>query len=229
MTFPEFNAGVALTGDANVQAALALPQRRGVYRNFFKRLLDVSAIVLAAPVVVPVVAVLAVAVARDGGKPFYSQMRVGKGGKRFRMWKLRSMVCDADDRMEEYLAAHPEARLEWDLTQKLKQDPRITRMGKILRSSSLDELPQLWNVLMGEMSLVGPRPIMVSQQVIYPGVAYYALRPGCTGYWQTAGRNRTTFEARAEYDGAYEESLTLWTDVKILFGTIGVMLKGTGY
>ena len=119
--------------------------------------------------------------------------------------------------------------MEWDLTQKLKEDPRITRMGKILRSSSLDELPQLWNVLMGEMSLVGPRPIMVSQQVIYPGVAYYALRPGCTGYWQTAGRNRTTFEARAEYDGAYEESLTLWTDVKILFGTIGVMLKGTGY
>jgi lipopolysaccharide/colanic/teichoic acid biosynthesis glycosyltransferase len=229
MTFPEFNAAVGLTGDANVQAALALPHKPGLYRNFFKRALDVTAILLAAPVVVPVVAALAVAVARDGGKPFYSQMRVGKNGKRFRMWKLRSMVCDADERMEDYLAAHPEARLEWDLTQKLKDDPRITRMGKFLRQSSLDELPQLWNVFRGEMSLVGPRPIMLSQQVIYPGVEYYALRPGCTGYWQTAGRNRTTFEARAEYDTAYEHNLSLGTDLKILVATVGVMAKGTGY
>lgn len=229
MTFPEFNSGQGLTGDANVQAAMAMPPRPGLYRNLFKRAFDITAIVLAAPVVVPVVAALAIAVARDGGKPFYSQMRVGQGGKRFRMWKLRSMVCDADERMEDYLAAHPEARLEWDLTQKLKDDPRITPMGKIIRTTSLDELPQLWNVLKGEMSLVGPRPIMVSQQVIYPGVAYYLLRPGCTGFWQTAGRNRTTFEARAEYDTAYEEQLSLWTDVKILFGTISVMLRGTGY
>lgn len=228
MTFPELNAGLALTGDPNVQAARALPRRRGVYRNFLKRALDVTAIMLAAPVVVPMVAVLAVAVARDGGKPFYSQMRVGKDGKRFRMWKLRSMVCDADERMEEYLAAHPEARLEWDLTQKLREDPRITRFGKILRQTSLDELPQLWNVFKGEMSLVGPRPIMLSQQVIYPGVAYYLLRPGCTGLWQTAGRNRTTFEARADYDATYEETLSLANDLKILLSTVGVMLRGTG-
>lgn len=229
MTFPEFSAGLTMPGDANVQAAHALPPRKGIYRHAFKRILDVSIIVLAAPVVVPVVAALAVAVARDGGKPFYSQMRVGRGGKRFRMWKLRSMVSDADERMEDYLAAHPEARVEWDSTQKLKHDPRITAVGKILRQTSLDELPQLWNVLMGEMSLVGPRPIMLSQQVIYPGVAYYLLRPGCTGFWQTAGRNRTTFEARAEYDTAYEEALSFKTDLKILFDTIGVMLRGTGY
>ena len=228
MTFPEFNAGFGLPGDANVQAALALPHRPGAYRNFFNRVFDVTAIAMAAPVVVPVVAALALMVARDGGKPFYSQMRVGKGGKRFRMWKLRSMVCDADERMEDYLAAHPEARLEWDSTQKLRDDPRITRTGKILRQTSLDELPQLWNVLMGEMSLVGPRPIMLSQQVIYPGVAYYLLRPGCTGLWQTAGRNRTTFEARAEYDDAYEANLSLGTDVRILLDTVGVMLRGTG-
>lgn len=229
MTFPQFTKGTALSSDPNVLAAQALPRRRGIYRNFVKRAFDVTAILLAAPVIVPVVAVLAVAVARDGGKPFYSQVRIGKGGKRFRMWKLRSMVCDADERMEDYLASHPEARLEWDLTQKLKEDPRITRVGKLLRQSSLDELPQLWNVFKGEMSLVGPRPIMLSQQAIYPGVEYYALRPGCTGYWQTAGRNRTTFEARAEYDTAYETSLTLTTDLKILMATVGVMLKGTGY
>ena len=229
MTFPEFSAGLGLPGDANVRAAQALPPRRGLYRHAFKRVLDISIILLAAPVVVPVVAALAVVVARDGGKPFYSQMRVGRGGRRFRMWKLRSMVSDADERMEDYLAANPEARVEWDTTQKLKHDPRITAVGKVLRQTSLDELPQLWNVLMGEMSLVGPRPIMLSQQVIYPGVAYYLLRPGCTGFWQTAGRNRTTFEARAEYDTAYEDALSLKTDVKILFDTIGVMLRGTGY
>ena len=228
MTFPEFSAGLGLPGDANVMAAQAMPPRKGIYRNLFKRALDVTAIVMAAPVVVPVVAALAIMVARDGGKPFYSQMRVGKNGRRFRMWKLRSMVVDADARMEDYLAAHPEARLEWDSTQKLKDDPRVTPLGKILRQTSLDELPQLWNVFVGEMSLVGPRPIMLSQQVIYPGVAYYTLRPGCTGFWQTAGRNRTTFEARAEYDTAYEAALSLKTDMKLLLHTVGVMLRGTG-
>ena len=228
MSFPEFSPGLTLTSDANVEAALAAPPRPGFYRNAFKRVLDVSAIVMAAPVVVPLVAVLAFVVARDGGKPFYSQIRVGKGGKRFRMWKLRSMVCDADARMDDFLAAHPEARLEWDLTQKLKDDPRITPFGKILRQTSLDELPQLWNVLVGEMSLVGPRPIMLSQQMIYPGAAYYKLRPGCTGLWQTAGRNRTTFEARADYDAIYEESLSFWGDCKILLNTVGVMIRGTG-
>lgn len=228
VTFPEFNTGLGHAVDANVSAARSMAPRKGLYRNVFKRVFDFTAIVMAAPVVVPVVAALALLVARDGGKPFYSQMRVGKSGKRFRMWKLRSMVLDADARMEDYLAAHPEARLEWDLTQKLKDDPRITRIGRILRQTSLDELPQLWNVLRGEMSLVGPRPIMLSQQSIYPGVAYYLLRPGCTGFWQTAGRNRTTFEARVEYDNAYEESLSLKTDLKILLGTVGVMVKGTG-
>lgn len=228
VTFPEFNTGLGHAVDANVSAARSMAPRKGLYRNVFKRVFDVTAIVMAAPVVVPVVAALALLVARDGGKPFYSQMRVGKSGKRFRMWKLRSMVLDADARMEDYLAAHPDARLEWDLTQKLKDDPRITRIGRILRQTSLDELPQLWNVLRGEMSLVGPRPIMLSQQSIYPGVAYYLLRPGCTGFWQTAGRNRTTFEARVEYDNAYEESLSLKTDLKILLGTVGVMVKGTG-
>jgi exopolysaccharide production protein ExoY len=145
------------------------------------------------------------------------------------MWKLRSMVCDADARMEDYLASNPDARLEWDSTQKLKADPRITKVGKFLRKCSLDELPQLWNVLLGDMSLVGPRPMMINQQQMYPGMAYYALRPGITGYWQTAGRNRTTFEARAEFDDAYEAELSLMTDVKVLAATVAVVVNGTGY
>lgn len=211
------------------QLVQVTPSGRGPYRRLFKRLLDVTAILMAVPVVVPIVAVAAVLVARDGGSPFYTQMRVGRGGRRFRMWKLRSMVCDADARMADYLASDPVARQEWDSTQKLKADPRITSFGKFLRKSSLDELPQLWNVLIGDMSLVGPRPMMVSQQVLYPGMAYYALRPGITGYWQTAGRNRTTFEARAEYDDAYEAELSLVADVKVLAATVGVVVHGTGY
>ncbi len=175
------------------------------------------------------VAGLAILVARDGGSPFYTQERLGKGGKVFRMWKLRSMVTDADARMESYLAGNPEARAEWDSTQKLKNDPRITPFGQFLRRSSLDELPQLWNVLKGDMSLVGPRPMMVNQRSIYPGTAYYNLRPGITGYWQTAGRNKTTFEARAEFDAAYDAEVTLMTDLRILARTVGVVLKGTGY
>jgi lipopolysaccharide/colanic/teichoic acid biosynthesis glycosyltransferase len=184
---------------------------------------------MAVPVVLPVIAVAALMVARDGGSPFYTQMRVGMGGRAFRMWKLRTMVCDADSRMEAYLAENPAARLEWDSTQKLKADPRITKMGKFLRKSSLDELPQLWNVVLGDMSLVGPRPMMINQQNLYPGKAYYALRPGITGYWQTAGRNRTTFEARAEYDDAYEANVSLVADIKVLAATVGVVVNGTGY
>jgi lipopolysaccharide/colanic/teichoic acid biosynthesis glycosyltransferase len=204
------------------------PRRGGVYRRAFKRALDVAVILAAAPVVLPVVAGLALAVARDGGRPFYCQVRVGRNGRPFLMWKLRSMVPDADARMEAYLASNPEARAEWDSTQKLREDPRITPFGQFLRKSSLDELPQLWNVLRGDMSLVGPRPMMLNQQSLYPGQGYYELRPGVTGYWQTAGRNRTTFEARAAYDDAYEADLTLMTDLRILARTVGVVLKGTG-
>ncbi len=207
---------------------LTLPRRRGAYRNFFKRLLDIVAILMAVPIVLPVILMLAVLVARDGGSPFYSQLRVGKGGRSFRMWKLRSMVIDADMRLEDWLAASPAARAEWVSTQKLRNDPRITPFGHFLRRSSLDELPQLWNVLKGDMSLVGPRPMMLNQREIYPGTAYYALRPGVTGYWQTAGRNRTTFEARAEYDTVYEEQLSLTTDLGILARTVGVVMRGTG-
>ncbi len=200
----------------------------GVYRSVFKRVLDVSAIVMAAPVVLPIVAVLAFGVARDGGSPFYTQSRIGKDGRIFRMWKLRSMVRDADRQMQDLLSRDPAARAEWETSQKLRNDPRVTSFGRFLRRSSLDELPQLWNVLTGDMSLVGPRPMMVNQQSLYPGSAYYALRPGITGYWQTSGRNQTTFAARAEFDTVYEEGLSLVTDLRILVRTVNVVLKGTG-
>jgi exopolysaccharide production protein ExoY len=205
------------------------PRPPGLYRQVFKRGFDIAAVVIAAPIILPLIAGLAFAVRRDGGGAFYTQKRVGQNGRHFRMWKLRSMVIDADDRMVAYLADNPQARTEWDQTQKLKRDPRITPFGQFLRKSSLDELPQLWNVLIGEMSLVGPRPIMLNQQALYPGAAYYRLRPGITGFWQTSGRNATTFEARADYDASYDAKLSLITDVRVLSRTVGVVMKCTGY
>ncbi|MFV0492091.1 MAG: sugar transferase [Pseudorhodobacter sp.] len=191
--------------------------------------MDITAVFLAAPVVLPIVAVFAIMVRQDGGSAFYTQDRVGQNGRSFRMWKLRSMVSDADARMSDYLATNPTARVEWERTQKLKSDPRITPLGSFLRSSSLDELPQLWNILKGDMSLVGPRPMMLSQKTLYPGNAYYRLRPGLTGPWQISGRNDTTFEARADFDAEYERRLAFGTDLGILLRTVGVVLKGTGY
>lgn len=231
ISIPEFPEGRAVSQVVPTQAGalIVAPVTRGMYRNLGKRVLDVTAILMAAPVVVPLVAALAVLVALDGGKPFYTQQRIGLHGRRFRMWKLRSMVADADTRMAEHLEQHPAAKAEWDVTQKLKNDPRITKVGRVLRRSSLDELPQLWNVLIGDMSLVGPRPMMTSQQALYPGTAYYGLRPGITGYWQTAGRNATTFEARSGFDAAYDADLSLATDARVLVRTVGVVLKATGY
>jgi lipopolysaccharide/colanic/teichoic acid biosynthesis glycosyltransferase len=202
--------------------------RPGFYRNHGKRIVDVLLVVLAVPFLVPLVAALAVLVALDGGRPFYTQMRVGMHGRHFRMWKLRSMVVDADARLAAHLAADPAARREWDETQKLRHDPRVTRFGAFLRKSSLDELPQPWNVLTGDMSLVGPRPMMPTQEELYPSPAYYAVRPGVTGYWQIAGRGRTSFAARARYDAAYVEDLSLATDLIVLVRTVGVVLRGTG-
>jgi lipopolysaccharide/colanic/teichoic acid biosynthesis glycosyltransferase len=201
----------------------------GLYRSRIKRALDVLAVLAAAPLVLPLVALLALLVRRDGGPAFYVQTRLGRGGRPYRMWKLRSMVVDADARMERHLAACPSARTEWDATQKLKEDPRITAMGRLLRKSSLDELPQLWNVLRGDMSLVGPRPMMPGQRVLYPGRAYFRLRPGITGPWQVSHRNGTTFAARAGFDAAYEREMSFLTDTRLLLATVRVVLRATGY
>lgn len=204
-------------------------RRAGFYRSAGKRLFDLAAVLLAMPFVLPLVLVMAGLVALDGGKPFYSQERIGRGGRVFRMIKLRSMVHNAEARLEEHLAADAAARAEWDATQKLKRDPRITPLGRFLRRSSLDELPQLFNVLRGDMSLVGPRPMMVSQKALYPGTAYYALRPGLTGLWQVSDRNESTFAARAGFDADYEDRLSFRTDLAILLRTVRVVVDCTGY
>lgn len=199
-----------------------------VYRKLAKRPLDVLLVVMSLPLVLPLVFLLAFIVLREGGNPFYSQTRIGRDGKYYRMWKLRSMVVDADQRLSAYLEQNPAARREWDETQKLRDDPRVTRFGRLLRRSSLDELPQLWNVLKGDMSLVGPRPMLPEQKDLYSGKGYYDLRPGITGFWQTSGRNATSFAARAWYDDRYERDLSLTSDIAILVRTFGVVLRATG-
>jgi exopolysaccharide production protein ExoY len=214
-------------------AAPALPDTAedtgGLYRRAGKRVLDILLVLLALPVVLPVVLALALAVARDGGNPFYRQKRIGREGAPYTMWKLRSMVLEADNKLEACLAADPAARAEWDSTQKLKSDPRITRFGRLLRKSSLDELPQLWNVLKGDMSLVGPRPMMPDQQPLYPGTAYFRLRPGITGLWQVSERNNSTFADRAGFDAQYDRDLSFATDAALILATVRVVLRATGH
>jgi exopolysaccharide production protein ExoY len=201
----------------------------GFYRRFAKRLIDLMLVASAMPAVIPIMIVLAVLIKIDGGPVFYSQQRVGLGGRTFRMWKLRSMVVNADQMLQELLDRDPDARQEWDETQKLKRDPRITPVGHAIRKTSLDELPQIWNVLVGDMSLVGPRPFLPEQKDLYAGRDYYQLRPGLTGLWQVNDRNGTSFSARVVYDSQYYEQLSLRTDAQILMETITVVLRGTGY
>lgn len=201
----------------------------GFYSRYLKRPLDILIVLLALPLVLPIALVVLVMITREGGSPFYSQMRLGKSGRSFRMWKFRSMVVNADRQLAEYLDANPAAREEWDRSQKLKHDPRITRFGRFIRKSSLDELPQLWNVLIGEMSIVGPRPMMVDQAVHYPGADYYHMRPGVTGLWQITDRNDSSFAERAGFDAEYARGLSLKNDVSIVAKTFGVVLRCTGY
>ncbi|MDA8586159.1 sugar transferase [Rhodobacteraceae bacterium] len=201
----------------------------GFYGSAFKRLLDVTLVLIAVPFLAPFFVIIGVVIfSKDRHSPFFLQERIGRNGKRFRMWKFRTMVPNAEAQLQRHLDENPKARAEWDSKQKLASDPRCTKIGKLLRRSSMDELPQLLNVLMGDMSLVGPRPMMPDQQALYPGQGYYRLRPGMTGSWQVSARSASTFAARAGYDDTYEQSLSFSNDVSIVAKTVGVVLRGTG-
>jgi lipopolysaccharide/colanic/teichoic acid biosynthesis glycosyltransferase len=211
-----------------VEDALNAAPNTRFYRDTLKRAIDIVLVLVAALPVLIVLLALAAVISRDGASPIYLQKRVGRNGRIFYMWKLRSMVANADALLEEHLARDPAMRREWDHAQKLRNDPRITRIGHVIRKTSIDELPQLWNVLVGDMSLVGPRPMMVNQQDLYPGTAYYALRPGITGFWQTSVRNESSFAERASFDTEYLRRLSFATDATVLLRTIKVVVNGTG-
>ncbi|HEY6630844.1 MAG TPA: sugar transferase [Rhizobiaceae bacterium] len=208
-----------------------IPAQRAAPNRFYpaaKRLLDIAVILLLAPFVLLVVGILALLIRLDGGTAFYCQSRVGKDGELFNFWKLRTMVPNAKERLEEYLSLNPAARAEWDRTQKLADDPRITKLGRHLRKYSIDELPQLFNVLRGDMSVVGPRPIMPEQRQYYHETAYFGMRPGITGLWQVSERNACTFAERAKHDTRYAATMSFATDLRILLLTFAVVFRGTG-
>jgi len=202
----------------------------GWYRNKGKRLADLAIVIGTLPLTGLITLLCALALWLEGGQPFYRQNRLGRGGRQFSILKLRTMSCDADELLEEYLSSDPAMRAEWDTTQKLKNDPRITTIGAILRSTSLDELPQLWNVIKGDMSVVGPRPMMPDQLAFYANPrAYFGLRPGMTGAWQVSDRNENSFAHRSTVDTRYNAKLSFWSDLWILCQTAGVIVRRTGY
>ncbi|HCA9771330.1 undecaprenyl-phosphate galactose phosphotransferase WbaP [Klebsiella variicola] len=198
--------------------------------RILKRIFDVVGSLCIILMLSPVLCYISYKVKRDGGPAIYGHERIGKGGKPFKCLKFRSMVTNSKEVLEELLSRDPIAKKEWDETFKLKNDPRITRIGGVLRRTSLDELPQLFNVLKGEMSLVGPRPIITAELERYnEEVDYYLLsKPGMTGLWQVSGRSDVDYETRVYLDAWYVKNWSMWNDIAILFKTVGVVLKKDG-
>jgi Undecaprenyl-phosphate galactose phosphotransferase WbaP len=196
-----------------------------------KRALDFTAAIIGGILISPLLLYLALAVkASSRGPVLYGHERIGRYGRRFKAWKFRTMFQDAHLVLEQYLEDNPEARAEWDQDHKLRYDPRITRIGRFLRKTSLDELPQLWNVIRGDMSLVGPRPIVTAEIVKYGQYYgfYTMVKPGITGLWQVSGRNNTTYDERVQLDAYYVRNWSPWMDVVLLIKTIRIVLFAKG-
>ena len=195
-----------------------------------KRCLDILGAVAIALIFSPVVVLVAGVMAFQKGPLLYGHERIGYRGKRFRCYKFRSMVPNAHEVLEEYLISNPKAKVEWERDFKLKNDPRITRIGKIIRKTSLDELPQLWNIVKGDMSLVGPRPIVREELDRYGrGVRFYlANRPGLTGLWQVSGRNDIDYKRRVAMDRTYAHKASFAFDLKIVALTAYITITGKG-
>jgi exopolysaccharide production protein ExoY len=194
-----------------------------------KRAMDIAICLIASPVALLIGVPIAVFLKIGGGPIVYAQPRVGRYGQQFQCLKFRSMVCNADVRLQHVLDSDAKARREWAQFQKLAKDPRITWFGKLLRAFSLDELPQFINVWRGEMSIVGPRPITPDQIQLYGEQfpLYCAMKPGITGLWQVSGRNRHTFEARVALDTRYAKTHSLLGDTVIILRTLPVVLSGS--
>lgn len=229
-----FGLSTAETIARDVGGVLALEVKKNLvypYNKIVKRLMDIMLSLLFSIIAIPVVLLISLLSFIETGQPIlFGQTRVGILGTLFKAWKFRTMVPNADQALARFLERNPDAKREWEEKQKLTDDPRLTRVGKLLRRFSLDELPQLWNVLTGEMSLVGPRPMMEDQIPLYgPGFDLYVqVQPGLTGLWQVSGRASLSFQERAELDTYYVRNWSIWLDFVILIRTVWVVLSGQG-
>ena len=200
-------------------------------RSLIKRAIDITGSAVTLFFIAPLLLLIALVIRlHDGGSVFYGHRRLGLAGAEFTCWKFRTMVPDAHQVLTDHLAANPEAEKEWLETQKLTDDPRVTGIGAFLRKTSLDEIPQLWNVLIGEMSLIGPRPIVRSELDRYgKDRRYYLLvRPGISGLWQVSGRSNTTYERRIAFDREYAIKWSFKRDLEIILKTLPAVLKADG-
>ncbi len=196
-----------------------------------KRTLDIFLLLVSAPITLPLTIIVAILVKiTSKGPAFYGHTRVGKNGREFKCWKFRSMVIDADKQLEKILAENPEMRAEWEKDRKFTNDPRITKIGKILRKTSIDEIPQFFNILIGEMSFIGPRPVTKPELEKYGDKASFILsvQPGLSGMWQISGRSDTGYEERITLDSYYIQNWSVWLDLWIIIKTIYVVIKGKG-
>ena len=201
------------------------------YNRILKRIFDLTLTICGGLMISPILLGIAIAVAIDNrGRIIFAHRRVGAAGKKFPCYKFQTMVPDAEEKLKKYLAENPEARREWEESFKLTNDPRVTKLGNFLRRTSLDELPQLWNVIRGEMSLVGPRPIVQAEIVRYGKNIreYYMVLPGITGMWQVSGRSDTTYPERVAMDAWYVRNWSVWIDLMYLFKTVKAVFTGKG-
>ena len=201
------------------------------FRDTLTRAIDILAILFAAPFVALVFLVIGTLIALESeGGVFYGQTRIGKDGRKFKAYKFRTMIKNADKLLQSYLDKDPALKAEWEANHKLKNDPRVTRIGAVLRKFSLDELPQLLNILKGEMGLVGPRPIVDAEVEKYAKSfeLYKQVRPGLTGLWQVSGRSDTSYERRVELDKFYILNWSLKLDIQIILRTVSVVVGKKG-
>ena len=196
-----------------------------------KRILDILVVLLGLPVLLPALLIVAALVRfTSPGPVFFSHRRICRDGAFFSMWKFRTMCVNSSEVLEQYLAKHPKARAEWNRTHKLRCDPRVTPVGDFLRRYSLDELPQAWNVILGQMSMVGPRPIVAAEVEKYAENFdfYCRVKPGVTGLWQVSGRSKLSYEARVKLDCHYVEHWSLFRDIRLMFATFKSVVNRDG-
>jgi Undecaprenyl-phosphate galactose phosphotransferase WbaP len=219
---------------AELGGILGLEIRQNLFsrwQQLLKRIIDLVLVIIFSPLIVVCFGLFALAVRLDSpGKIFFQHRRIGKGGKEFGVWKFRTMIENAEAVLEEHLANDPELQKEWEESFKLKNDPRVTRVGRFLRRTSMDELPQIFNVLAGDMSLVGPRPIVAKEIDMYGArfEFYKQVLPGIAGLWQISGRNDLLYSERVDLDEYYVRNWSIWMDIYILLETIQVVLTGLG-